>query len=213
MSMDIKERSAARIAGNPQNLDAILDQGVAIAIWERQPPLCLSELKLDGIINIRFTAEISGLAAMLNGALDDAGHQRGAARDILHSDVLALANRFAWIMQSECVEIRLEHVTTNACRKFHTDYVTARLITTYIGQGTQWLDDDQAADCSCGDPHNIQQMRTGDVALFKGRLWSTCAAIHRSPPIEGTGEERLVLVINPGRSDERNGNDRSSLRL
>jgi len=126
----------------------------------------------------------------------------------LHADILSLADRFARIMQTKFVEIRLEHVTTNACKKFHTDYVTARLITTYIGQGTQWLDEDQPADCDCGDPHNIQQMRTGDVALFKGRLWSTCAAIHRSPPIEGTGEERLVLVINPGRSEGRNGDDR-----
>jgi len=208
MSVDTKERSVALIAGNSESLGTIRDQGVAIAIWKRQLPLSLSALPLDGLADLCFTAATGDLAAALNVALDDAGHQRGGARDILHADILSLADRFARIMQTKFVEIRLEHVTTNACKKFHTDYVTARLITTYIGQGTQWLDEDQPADCDCGDPHNIQQMRTGDVALFKGRLWSTCAAIHRSPPIEGTGEERLVLVINPGKSDGRNGDDR-----
>jgi hypothetical protein len=109
------------------------------------------------------------------------------------------ASHFATNMELGVVEIRLERIVTNACRKFHADYVTARLICTYAGQGTQWLDSEDAAGCDCGDPHNIRQLSTGDVALFKGRLWSAHApAIHYSPPIEGTGEERLVLVINPG---------------
>ncbi|WP_108810872.1 DUF1826 domain-containing protein [Sphingorhabdus sp. Alg231-15] len=198
MSVDIKERSIALIAGNAEALNAIRDEGTAIAIWERSTPPGLSALNLDGIFDVRFTADVEKLSTTLDDALDDAGHERGDARNILHKDVLALANRFAKVMRSEFVEVRLEHVTTNACRKFHADYVTARLITTYLGQGTQWLDGDDAADCDCGDPHNIQQMRAGDVALFKGRLWSQdTPAIHRSPPIEGTGEERLMLVINP----------------
>ncbi|WP_430413796.1 DUF1826 domain-containing protein [Parasphingorhabdus sp.] len=198
MSMDTKARSIAFTARNPKALRAIRVEGVGIAIWERSAPSGLSELKLDEIVDIRFTADIDKLSATLDNVLDDAGHERGVARDILHNDILLLADHFAQIMQSEFVEIRLEHVTTNACKKFHTDYVTARLITTYLGQGTQWIDGDDAVDCDCGDPHNIQQMQAGDVALFKGRLWSQdTPAIHRSPPIEGTGEERLMLVVNP----------------
>ncbi|MEP2102538.1 MAG: DUF1826 domain-containing protein [Parasphingorhabdus sp.] len=198
MSVDMKERSIALIAGKAKVLSAIRDEGVSIALWERSAPQSLSELKLDDIADVRFTASVKELPDMLINALDDAGHETSVARDMLQIDILALANRFAQVMQTELVEIRLEHVTTNACKKFHTDYVTARLITTYLGQGTQWLDGEDAADCDCGDPHNIQQMKAGDVALFKGRLWSQdVPAIHRSPPIEGTGEERLILVINP----------------
>ncbi len=202
MSVDVKEGSLALIAGNSKALGAIREEGVGIAIWQRSAPPGLSDLKLDGIVDVRFTADIDELPATLNSALDDAGHERGSGRDILHNDILVLANRFAEVMRSEFVEVRLEHVTTNACKKFHADYVTARLITTYVGQGTQWLDRDVPVDCDCGDPHNIQQMQAGDVALFKGRLWSSDApAIHRSPPIEGTGEERLMLVVNPAQSN------------
>jgi Protein of unknown function (DUF1826) len=139
----------------------------------------------------------------LEASLDDAGFVSGIGRNMLVTDILMLANRFAAVMDVGDVEIRLEHVTTNACKKFHGDYVTARLICTYVGPGTQWLEGEDAANCDCGDPHNIRQLSTGDVALFKGRLWSAePPAIHRSPPIEGTGEERLVLAINPARSTD-----------
>ncbi|WP_417591593.1 DUF1826 domain-containing protein [Parasphingorhabdus sp.] len=198
MSIDTKERPIVLTAGNIEALDAIRDEDISIALWERELPAGLSELNLDDIADIRFTADIDELHGPLDDALDEAGHRKGSPRDALHNDIVALAKCFARIMETDLVEIRLEHVTTNACKKFHADYVTARLITTYMGQGTQWLEGDDAADCDCGEPHKIQQMAAGDIALFKGRLWSAKApAIHRSPPIEGTGEERLVLVINP----------------
>tara|TARA_R110002033_G_scaffold54019_4_gene102386 strand:- start:2182 stop:2799 length:618 start_codon:yes stop_codon:yes gene_type:complete len=198
MSVTMIERSTALIAGNIEALDAIRDDDISIALWERELPTGLSKLNLDNIADIRFTAAVDELHGVLADALDDAGHKKGPQRNALRSDIVTLATRFADLMKTGLVEIRLEHVTTNACRKFHADYVTARLITTYSGQGTQWINGDDAADCGCGEPHNIQQMGTGDVALFKGRLWSSHApAIHRSPPIEGTGEERLMLVINP----------------
>lgn len=203
MSVDMKERSIARIAANAEALTTIHQENVSIAIWERAPLPDLSKLKLDSIDNVRFTTNVEELPKALNNTLDDAGHDRCIACNVLHSDILQLANVFTKVMRTESIEIRLEHITTNACKKFHTDYVTARLITTYLGQGTQWLDGG-ASDCDCDDPHNIRQMQAGDVGLFKGRLWTqSTRAIHRSPPIEGTGEERLMLVINPARlSDE-----------
>ncbi|WP_417613366.1 DUF1826 domain-containing protein [Parasphingorhabdus sp.] len=195
---DTKNRSVALIAENIGALDAIRDDQISIALWQREPVIDSASLDLDGIADIRLTANIDELSDALNDALADAGYARSRSLTALQNDIESLAHGFADIMKTDVVEIRLEHVTTNACKKFHADYVTARLITTYSGQGTQWLDGDDGADCGCGEPHHIQQMRAGDVALFKGRLWSSDApAIHRSPPIEGTGEERLMLVINP----------------
>ena len=195
----ISERSIALIAGNAEILSAINDDDIALAIWQREPPRGISRMALANLRSLRFTSSVPTLDDALSDAMDAAGYSKGVVRNTLLIDIIALAARFAHIMRTDAVEIRLEIVTTNACKKFHADYVTARLITTYVGQGTQWLDHEAAADCDCGEPHNIQQLGAGDVALFKGRHWSADApAIHRSPPIEGTGETRLVLVINPG---------------
>lgn len=197
----------AVIAGNAEVLRAIRDDDVSIAIWERVAPASVGAIPLISIKNVRVQSALGELPHALKRSLNNAGFASGIGRNMLVTDILMLANRFAAVMELGEVEIRLEHVTTNACKKFHADYVTARLICTYVGQGTQWLDGEDAAGCDCGDPHNIRQLGSGDVALFKGRLWSADApAIHRSPPIEGTGEERLVLVINPARADQNREN-------
>lgn len=196
--MAVATLPGAIIASNADVLQAIRDEDVSLAIWERATPSAVASLPLNGIRNIRFHASLGELSELLEIHLKEAGYKKGIGRNILITDIAMLANRFAAVMDVAEVEIRLEHITTNACKKFHGDHVTARLICTYVGQGTQWLDGDDAADCNCGDPHNIRQMHAGDVAMLKGRIWAKDApAIHRSPPIEGTGEERLVLVINP----------------
>lgn len=194
--------STAVIADDAEVLRAIREEDVAIAIWERSVPDGITGLALTGMQSVRFQSATGALAHLLPAQLVEAGIGSAAARAVLAEDIGALANRFAAIMDAEAVEIRLEHVTTNACRKFHADYVTARLICTYAGPGTQWLDGADAANCDCGGLHDIRQLNAGDVAIFKGRHWSEDApAIHRSPPIEGTGEARLVLVINVANHD------------
>lgn len=44
---------------------------------------------------------------------------------------------------------------------------------------------------------NPQRLHTFDVGLFKGKLATDRPAMHRSPPIAGTGAVRLLLVLNP----------------
>ena len=196
--MTVAMLSRAICAGDAKVLHAIRDDDVSIAIWEREPPLGLSDIVLKGTRNVRFTASLDKLTGELERELRAAGFNKGAQRNALAADIERLAHQYGVVMDLSDVEIRLEHVTTNACKKFHGDHVTARLICTYVGPGTQWLDGEDAEDCGCGDPHNIQQMNAGNVAFLKGRIWSEDhPAIHRSPPILGSGQERLVLVINP----------------
>ena len=196
--MTVLLESRALIAGNAAALDAIRDPEISLAIWERVVPVELAALLTPEIGQVRFTSVLEDVPALLRGALNDAAYSVGAMRSALEADITLLAERFAAVMRCDTVDIRLERVTTNACRKWHADYVTARLITTYVGQGTQWIDSDAGAGCDCGDPHDIRQLAAGDVAIFKGRHWDEDrAAIHRSPPIEGSGEQRLLLVINP----------------
>lgn len=196
--MTVLLRSRALIAGNAAALEAIRDPEISLAIWERSAPTDMAALLTPDIGQVRFASALEDLPAALRAKLDDALYPTGTARSVLEEDIVELAECFAAVMRSDTVDIRLERIMTNACRKWHADYVTARLITTYVGQGTQWIDVDGDAACDCGEPHDLRQLAAGDVAIFKGRHWDEArAAIHRSPPIEGSGEQRLLLVINP----------------
>ncbi len=188
----------AWIEDHPAALDMIRTDGVSIAIWERSAPSLARDLLQGPAHDIRFTAPLASLSASLTHALVEAGYAASPARFGLEADILLLAGHFCRIMDLDAAEIRIDRVSDNACWKFHADYVTARLITTYAGPGTQWLETQDDTDCGCGEPHGIRQLAAGDVAILKGRLWDhENAAVHRSPPIDGTGVQRLVLVINP----------------
>lgn len=210
MSVDIAERVTTKafpshVAASTSSkiLSAICDPDINIAIWQRSSIAALESLDLAMLSDIRFTSSIGMLPDMLQREMAAAGYRLRIARHSLASDILSLANHFSTAMSLSKVEVRLEVITTDACYKYHADWVSARLITTYFGQGTQWISNEDAARHREGVSvetlfHN--NIATGDVALFKGRVWSDNApAIHRSPPIEGSGEMRLILVINPSR--------------
>ncbi|MBB6425306.1 DUF1826 domain-containing protein [Sphingopyxis sp. JAI128] len=188
------------IAGNAGSLAAIRDPDISIAIWERTVQPAFAGLLSSRLLPIQMTSDIGDLAAALTHATQAAGYPAGGIRAALEADIVDLASRFASIMRIDRLDIRLDRITGDACRKFHADYVLARLITTYAGRGTQWLDGESAGNCDCAAPHDVREMRAGDVAILKGRNWDEeRAAIHRSPPIAGTGEERLLLTISPER--------------
>ena len=88
--------------------------------------------------------------------------------------------------------LRLEYVTDDACRKFHKDKTDIRLITTYLGRGTQWFEEQQGN----GEPA-IQELSTFEVGMFLGKRCGKAGHVfHRSPPIDGTGSARFVMVFD-----------------
>jgi hypothetical protein len=126
----------------------------------------------------------------------------GDLSEPLRADIAELASCFAALMAVGSVRIRLEVINTNACRKVHADYTDLRLITTYWGKGTDYVPFglDPLED-------NLVRLAAGDVALFKGRLFSEDHApcFHRSPPVGDTKEQRLVLVIDTPPNEARMG--------
>ncbi len=109
-------------------------------------------------------------------------------------DIGALADIFAELTKTRCLRLRLQPVASNACRKFHIDAITARLVCTYRGAGTQY-----GISFDGQDPARIFTVPTGPPVLLRGTLWPAkpeAGLLHRSLPIEGTGEIRLVLVLD-----------------
>lgn len=186
----------------PDVLAEIRDPDCNLAIWERDVLSSYANLLDPMPRDVRFESSVGELKARLEESLLEAGFCDGPEMHSLIEDVSQLAEKYASVMEARELEVRLEVVTTNSCRKWHADYVQARLITTYAGTGTQWLEASDALRVKDGlEPKAIGQMQVGDVGLFKGKLATDEPAIHRSPPIAGSGEKRLLLVLNPVERD------------
>lgn len=187
------------VADTPEGVSVLYRPGCAAAIWRRQP---LPEFQswIDGLdpdllprgrVILRSQAVRDAAAAICDASRMPADPER----DRLLDDIAALADVFAGLMRARWLRLRLDAVSTNACRRFHIDAVTARLVCTYRGTGTQY-----GISTDGAEPRRIFTVPTGAPILLRGTLWPEhprAGLLHRSPPIEGTGETRLVLVLDP----------------
>ncbi|MEL7197073.1 MAG: DUF1826 domain-containing protein [Pseudomonadota bacterium] len=191
-------QSSAEISVSSNVFRAIGDPECNLAIWQRDIAIDLSDFVANQYEEIRFDTPLDQLRPRLNEELLSSKSLSATIRDQLIEDVEMLGRKYCSILDLSALEVRLEIVSTDACRKWHSDYVKARLITTYAGTGTQWLTSDDANRVKRNqDPARINTMSSGDVGIFKGKLATDNPVVHRSPPIAGTGERRLLLVLNP----------------
>lgn len=194
-------QSAACLSPSSAVLESVRRDDCNLAIWQRPALDGIQPLLRSQPMDVRFDADLSSIEASLREELESCSYPRSPSLDALVADIAILARMYCGILSLDQLEIRLEIVTTDSCRKFHADYVNGRLITTYAGAGTQWLDACDAERVRQGlEPREINQLAAGDVGIFKGRLATEEPAIHRSPPIGGTGEKRLLLVLNPSQN-------------
>lgn len=136
------------------------------------------------------------------------GSPANAVRDLFHGtpffpwtlclDIRRLAVCFARATGEAEIRLRLEHVTDDACRKFHVDQVGFRLLCTYVGLGTEWIDDGGL----------VRQMWSNEVGLFKGAKvpGDGPCILHRSPPLSQLSSgrrSRLVLCIDQAESEAK----------
>ncbi|MCS6850224.1 MAG: DUF1826 domain-containing protein [Gemmataceae bacterium] len=130
-------------------------------------------------------------------------------------DVERLATVCQAISQTDQLTIKLETVRSNLCERFHVDQVPWRMVCTYAGPGTEWLDDadvdrSRLGPGSGGLPDElsgllrsgavIHHMERYAVGLMKGARWPGQPGrglVHRSPPIRGTDLTRVLLKMEP----------------
>ncbi len=187
------------VADTAEGLSAIHRPGCAAAIWQRQPlpgfQSWIDALEPEQLPDARLILRPEDVRDAAFQACEASGTPDCAERALLIDDTAALADIFAGLMRAPYLQLRYDVITTNACRKFHIDAVTARLICTYRGTGTQY-----GLSTGGAEPHPVFTLPTGAPILLRGTLWPerpTSRLRHRSPPIEGTGETRLVLVLDP----------------
>ncbi|MEO9572818.1 MAG: DUF1826 domain-containing protein [Roseobacter sp.] len=187
------------IADEPTALDVFLKPGCAAAIWRKQTPQYvqswLDKLPPDILPRGRVILQPHEVADTVRHLFDIAGMPTGSERDWLQSDITGLAEVFSNLLLARYLRLRLDVVKSNACRRFHIDSISARLICTYRGTGTQY-----GVSVDGAEPTRVFTVKTGAPCLLRGTLWPAdppSGLLHRSPPIEGTGQTRFVLVLDP----------------
>ena len=187
------------IVDDPASLKRFLRPECAAAIWRRQTPkniqTWLNGLDTELLPQGRVILPLQTIAPTVSHLCDMSSLPEGPERDWLQKDIVSLATMFSGLIDARFLRLRLDVVTTNACRKFHIDAITSRLVCTYRGTGTQY-----GIMTGSNEPSRVFTVQTGSPILLPGTLWPAkphSGLVHRSPPIEGTGETRLVLVLDP----------------
>lgn len=145
---------------------------------------------------------IETLAAVGEPKLD--GLPNGPGRASLMADLSLLREVVCELLGCAAVGLRLARIGRAMCPGWHVDRAGIRLVCTYQGPGTQWLDD-QAVDrgdlraAPTGDGTFIQA-DPGEIVLLKGALWQgndAFGAVHRSPELGSSTPLRTLITLDP----------------
>ncbi|MCP4440051.1 MAG: DUF1826 domain-containing protein [Aureispira sp.] len=200
---------SAAIGSDFKILKDIHEESKNIAIYQRSTQTLNQELEqlMDYDIEFRSKGSVSEIIQALQNYFDI----DELTVPVFFEDVINLLKKFEELTKANSFRIFLAVVDSNMCRRFHTDINYLRLLCTYVGQGTLWLPDTavdwKAYTAHVGneqivkDKELIQQVDAGDVTILKGALYPNAKPImHRSPSIEETAEERLLLRIDINQS-------------
>ena len=184
-----------------------------VAIWQRQ-----TNETIRGYFDSVFDAlgqglrSVYALQSIKESLLDELPEGYGKLEAI--EDIHLLSDMLTCLFDCQEVGLRLTPLSKAMCPRFHIDNIPARLVCTYLGEGTQWLPTEQVNHEKLGrganglpddksgiyaDPSYIQQLSAFDVGLLKGSAWDnevTHAAVHRSCPVE-QGHKRVLLSLDP----------------
>jgi len=136
-----------------------------------------------------------------------------AGREAFLADLDLLSILYLDLIGCPQIGVRLEVLNSAMCPKFHVDKTGIRMLCTYIGHGTQWLDDAYADRSKLGmvavrqddsdyglilNQSGVHEVPTFAIALLKGSLWQgnhLRGIIHRSPAILNQ-QTRVLLAFD-----------------
>lgn len=124
------------------------------------------------------------------------------------SEMIDLAVKYA--IPGDNISCRLALINGVRCPKWHEDSVKIRLIKTYYGQGTEWVDPNDLVirannwfrsymdwDLEVKDEKKIRAARVNDILIISGKTLedsSIVPVLHRSPRVRET-DRRLLFTV------------------
>ena len=195
----------------PQVLHQILDPDVQLGLWQRPAQAMITRellsLKASDLPDMRCTTSSDSFDDDVDRLLEQQGLDPLAFSN-WRSDLRRLADIYFHLSGNSDVEMRLETTDEDGCTRFHVDNTQLRLLCTYQGPGTQWLTDEQVDRLAqSSGASNDDIVRFGEpssfapfwVGIFKGKTYpgnSGQGLVHRSPPIEGSGQIRVLFCLD-----------------
>ena len=195
----------------PSKLNAITSEHLNIVILKRDLDNELAtytkQLMEDGFAGLRTSFNVKDFDAVFDDYFKTISGSYGYA--LLKDDIRGLITEFSSICNNSNLSLFFGVVDTNMCSRFHTDVYELRMISSYCGQGTQWLTEDNvnfdALTSLKGNEDivyredDIQQLGEQDVAIMKGELYpnsKVSGVVHKSPAIESQKLKRLMLRVD-----------------
>ncbi len=197
---------------HPAVLADIFQDDVNIATWRRELPNTLRDV-VDQVVASSGSLTVS-MSVAPHDAFESIRESLGTDSECpLSRDVAELVDMFCYLLGIKRAGLRLAVLDSAMCPKFHVDRVPCRLITTYRGTGTEWLQHEAVNRSRLGlgsggkpdhesglyrSAEDIEQLNCGDVALMKGELWENnegAGLVHRSPSVDD-GIARLLLSLD-----------------
>ena len=195
----------------------IYDQNTNIVIWQRDLEQALTNavntlISTNAIKPLELAVSPDDAFDKLVTALKPNDNNRDET-DALCKDIALLVEMFCCLFDLKRAGLRLKILDKPMCPRFHVDKIPCRLVTTYQGVATQWLNHSDVERSKLGTGNlgkpdeesglfkslnNINQLQQGDVALLKGEYWDEnegAGLVHRSPP-EAENEQRLLLTLD-----------------
>ena len=182
------------------DLSAIHDPMRSLALCPRSMPSALApwldDVPKESLPNERLLIGVEDASAAFAALFESASLPEDGPARVLREDMVDLIERFATLAGLSEVDVRVQCIRHDACKKFHRDHVRLRLICCYQGPTTEWVPaahGQDALDHQKAYAGPLRHFPRFAVAVFKGH---DEGVVHRSPPIVGTGKTRFMLCLN-----------------
>jgi hypothetical protein len=125
------------------------------------------------------------------------------AHPVLRRELAFLLELYGDLLGCAAIGLRIERLDRAICPGWHVDRTGIRLLCTWCGPGTEWLDapgiDPRGLPGSAAGVPATGQARPFDIVLLKGSAWQGNAAggaIHRSPMVAPGYEPRILVALD-----------------
>ncbi|MBO1254385.1 DUF1826 domain-containing protein [Alteromonas sp. 5E99-2] len=187
---------------SPLVLADIFAQTTSLCCWQRPKnnvvEAYFNHAAATSRLELRHVFDIESLKHNLDTLLPT-----GLGKEQAINDIYQLAEMLTCLFDCKEVGLRLTATKSAMCPRFHVDNIPVRMVTTYLGEGTELIPNEST---------NIDDIRRNkgefvghktlleafDVALLKGSAFKEGheGAIHRSCSVE-EGQWRVLLTLDP----------------